>query len=72
MDNAADLIERLSLQPQVSLHTAKTAINDSLDYNDADGLRMEQLHYLKTLIKYDGLEALNGFKKKRKPEFRDE
>ncbi len=73
LDNAVeDLIDRLKAQPKVALHAAKRAINDSLDHNVTQGIKVEQLHYLKTLKTYDRLEALNGFKEKRKPEFRDE
>ncbi|WP_010571466.1 enoyl-CoA hydratase-related protein [Leptospira broomii] len=64
------LAETISEKGPIAIRLAKAAIRDGEGLTIEEALKIERMHYNKTLATEDRKEALSAFKEKRKPQFK--
>ncbi|EPG73177.1 enoyl-CoA hydratase/isomerase family protein [Leptospira fainei serovar Hurstbridge str. BUT 6] len=69
-EEANVLAATISEKGPVAVRLAKAAIRDGEGLKIEDALKIERMHYNKTLATEDRKEALLAFKEKRKPQFK--
>ena len=68
--NALQLADRISLNPIEAIISTKKLIKDSCD-NLSDGLMAEKNEFMRLLRGYNGIEGMNAFLERRKPQFKN-
>ena len=68
--NALQLADRISLNPIEAIISTKKLIKDSCD-NLSVGLIAEKNEFMRLLKGANGIEGMNAFLERRKPQFKD-
>jgi len=67
---ALQLADRISLNPMEAIISTKKLIKDSYD-NQSDGLMAEKNEFMRLLRGDNGIEGMNAFLERRKPQFKN-